>query len=139
MRSKKKVLTYEAGDETLTWGKPRFSLLFSKLFSSRSSIETNNSQSNASADNNTSDGGGYDPDDSPDSRKIKLASIVEVCHGIKTQIMQLQKNLDPALCVSVITPERTLDMSFSSPWETDAVIQALRILFEKNKIAVRFM
>lgn len=132
------MLTYEAGDETLTWGKPRFSLLFSKLFSSRSSIDSSAANSQSNADNNTSDGG-YDPDDSPDSRKIKLTSIVEVCHGIKTQILRMQKNLDPALCLSVITPERTLDMSFSSPWETDAVIQALRVLFEKNKTIVRFI
>ena len=125
--------------------------MFSKNKNSSNSTlnnsKTNNSQT--SDNNNQSGAGGVSTIDeteddneelqSPESRKIKLSSIVEICRGVQTEVMRLQKNMDPVLSVSLVTADRTLDMSFSSPWETDSFVQTLQALLIEKNVYVRYL
>ena len=77
--------------------------------------------------------------DEANERRIDVASIIEVRKGIQTEVLlSVKQVLDPLMCLSLVTKERTLDVTFSKTEERDLWMRALKE-FLKNKRGIKFI
>lgn len=67
-----------------------------------------------------------------------LADISEVRRGIQTEVMRKVKLVDPGSSFSIITPERSLDVTFESSNDRDMFLRGLQGLLE-GKQSVRYI
>ena len=83
-------------------------------------------------------GGGTGGSSSGRSSAIALRDVTEVCRGIQTDVMMKARLVDPLCSLSIVTADRTLDMTLKSPVERDALIRTLHVIFADQKDAVKF-
>jgi hypothetical protein len=60
-----------------------------------------------------------------------LSEVTEVRKGVQTEVMLAANMADPYVSLSVVTADRTLDMSFETHAMRDLVLRALRALLGK--------
>lgn len=65
---------------------------------------------------------------STNASKIALEDITEVRRGIQTDVLLKAGLVDPGCCVSLITLQRSLDLSLGSSTERDRVIRGIKII-----------
>ena len=68
---------------------------------------------------------------------VALSEILEVRKGVQTEVMMAANLVDPYVSMSIVTKERTLDMTFDTHAMRDMVLRALRALLG-NSENVRF-
>jgi hypothetical protein len=69
---------------------------------------------------------------------IELDTVREVCKGVKTDVLLKAGLVDPNCCLSIITSERSLDLTFASATERDNVLRGLRFILQDVSNPVRF-
>lgn len=70
---------------------------------------------------------------------IPLTSIREVCKGVQTDVLRKAGLVDPTCCLSIISAERSLDVSLGSLAERDSLLRGLRALLGNLPEPVRFI
>ena len=72
---------------------------------------------------------------------VKLKEVWEVRRGIQTPILSRAFGEDPSCCVSLISRERTLDLTFSCQSMRDEFIRSLQIVLDERGLAgkVKFL
>jgi hypothetical protein len=74
-----------------------------------------------------------------DDSKISIADITEVRRGIQTEVMmKVASRVDPACSLSVVTKERTLDLTFPTTSERDIFVRGMKVLLQDHN-QVRFI
>ena len=68
---------------------------------------------------------------------VAMSDITEVRKGVQTEVMLTAHMVDPYVSLSIVTEERTLDMTFDTHAMRDLVLRALRVLLG-NSADVRF-
>ncbi len=69
---------------------------------------------------------------------ISLDSILEVRRGVQTDVLKKAGLVDPFCCFSIVTKERTLDLTMTSVLARDMAIRGLQMLLEYDP-KVRFL
>jgi hypothetical protein len=69
---------------------------------------------------------------------ISLDSILEVRRGIQTDVLKKAGLVDPFCCFSIVTKDRTLDITMTSALARDMAIRGLQMLLEYDS-KVRFL
>lgn len=70
---------------------------------------------------------------------IPLDAICEVCKGVKTEVLTRAGLVDPNCCMSIVTADRTLDLTLPSAVDRDNVIRGLRAILTDASHPVRFI
>jgi hypothetical protein len=67
--------------------------------------------------------------------KILVSAITQVKRGIQTDVMlKVSSRIDPACSMSLVTAERTLDLTFSQSTERDTFIRGLKMLLNVDVV-----
>ena len=67
-------------------------------------------------------------------KSMRIVTITGIARGIKTQVLRAAGLVDPLKLVSVISPERTLDLEFSSVGDTDMFYRSMLVVIENQRI-----
>jgi hypothetical protein len=71
---------------------------------------------------------------------IILSSITEIRRGIQTNVMMKAKHIDPSSSFSIITDDRTLDLTFTNSQQRDMIFKTFQtILKEYDYNKVRYL
>lgn len=108
---KQKILKYNAEDQEIEWSNSSSSNAFHRSFSfGRNSFEV---------------------------KSIQIDDITEVCRGVQTDVLLRAGLVDPLCCLSIVTADRTVDITTENAFERDSIIRALQQILA-NK-AVKFL
>ena len=69
---------------------------------------------------------------------LQLTDVLEVRRGIQTEVLKKASLVDPFCCFSVVTADRTLDITMPSTLSRDMVIRGLQVILEAYP-SVRFL
>lgn len=75
---------------------------------------------------------------SQDSSKINVVDIVEIRKGVQTDVLLKATGVDPNCCMSIVTPDRTLDLVLDSAVARDNALRGLQGIFDSLEITVQF-
>ena len=65
-----------------------------------------------------------------------INDIVEIRKGIQTETLRKAKSLDPGCCLSVVTKDRSLDLTMKTSTDRDMVVRSIAAMLEKNNYRV---
>jgi hypothetical protein len=65
--------------------------------------------------------------------RIPLDTITEVRRGIQTEVLLKAKGVDPNCCLSIITTDRSLDLTLSNATDRDELLTGLKGVLEAKK------
>lgn len=64
------------------------------------------------------------------SSAISIDSIQSVYTGVRTEVFLRAGQVNPACCLSIVTKQRSLDLTLPNTTERDRVVRGLRIILE---------
>ena len=73
-----------------------------------------------------------------EASSIAVSDITEVRRGIQTEVLLKAKLIDPSCCLSLVTPQRTLDLTLRSAIQRDRILRGLRAVLDSLGIDARF-
>ena len=65
---------------------------------------------------------------------LPISTIKEVCKGVQTEVLGKAGLVDPQCCFSIVTDNRTLDLSVANLTERDRIVKGLQILLEGKNV-----
>lgn len=65
---------------------------------------------------------------------IALDTVKSVYTGVRTEVMMRAGLQDPACCLSIVTDNRSLDLTLPSATERDRVVRGLKIILEGREV-----